>query len=141
MNIAEFEEQLNWWHWLSVSMALSVTTYLVLYWKELLSALRRLPGFVMSISIKRLSRLAIRWVRITRVIVEMGGMIGIPIVIGSLALSGYILRQLISSDWGVLVKFPLALIGVCIALLVFSYFDWVWTTKLRNRSPMPAGTW
>ncbi|KAK4163102.1 hypothetical protein QBC43DRAFT_265083 [Cladorrhinum sp. PSN259] len=70
MNINEFEGQLTWWHWVLVSVAASIFTYTALYWKELLSSLLALPGLIRSLSVKNLSRLAVRWLKILSYVVS-----------------------------------------------------------------------
>ena len=58
---------------------------MILYWRELLSGSQQLPGLIMSLSVKRFSQLAVRWLRILKSAIN-----GIPTVLSIIIGIGFI---------------------------------------------------
>ncbi|KAF3171161.1 hypothetical protein TWF225_010633 [Orbilia oligospora] len=127
MNVNEFEGKLTWSLWLAISLATSATTYALLYRVEILAGLGRVPHLVRNISIRRLSKLAVRWLGVLQSILSR-----MPILLILLAILS-ILAGFAVTTWklaaieniSVSTKVSLAVVGLwvpAIVLLVTIYF-------------------
>ena len=76
-----------------VSIIATGVTYLALYHKELVAGSVQLPGLVRGLSIRRLSELAVQWLRISKAIIE-----GLPLALSAILVLGFF-TGLIIGTW------------------------------------------
>ena len=101
-------------------MVASATTYVMLYRAGILSWMSMLPATARSLSMERLSKLAVRWLKILDSIID-----SLPLVIAPLLLFGLITGlsvgtwKLATSDLSIAAKASIAVAVIWLPFLVF----------------------
>ena len=118
-----------WWHWLLASVAASVTTYVVLYRRPLISGLVELPDNVKNLSTKPLGRLASQrlqiWYYFVRGVLPTIAIIVLLGVFAGLSVAAWKVAEIGSLHIGLRVAIGLALWApvLGIALRIFDFDD------------------
>ena len=120
------------------SVLLSGTTYMILYWRELLSGSQRLPGLVMSLSVKRLSQLAVRWLRILKSVIKgLPVALSITIGIGFIAALAVATWKVVDSSLSVGAKVAIAIFAIWSPITLLPVFLSIFWFKRHKSYPAP----